>query len=419
MGEVRTGELDVGDLIELELTTIAHGGHCIAHAQGRTLLVRHGLPGERVLARVTAVASKVSRADAVQILRASPRRVRPVCPHFQPGGCGGCDFQHADLGYQRELKAQVIADAFRRHASMPDLAVAVEPLADPADLTGGPGADGWHWRTRMRWQVDARGVVGLHPHRSSEVIGVTRCLIAAEGIDEPPAAAGLRGLELPAGVDMLRSVVGTDGEVTVLAGQDVIRGKRRSQQRVRDRIWRVDPDTFWQSHPLAAPVLVDTVLRMATPSIGESWWDLFTGAGLFAAFLAKAVGPQGCVHAVEGSAQAVRDARRSLHDLPQIRLHHHEVGRWLESAREPVDGVVLDPARTGLGVKAMARLAAVGPRVIVYVACDPVSLARDVAVAAECGYRLQELRAFDAFAMTHHVELVAALVPRAGVDEIS
>jgi len=401
--------LRVGDLFDVEVGAIAHGGHCVAHAVGRTLLVRHALPGERVRVRITAVASKVSRADAVEILRGSPRRVPAPCPLARPAGCGGCDFQHADLAYQRQLKAQVVADAFRRHARVDGLSIEVEPLPGD-DLTSGQ-----HWRTRMRWQVGPGGILGLRAHRSTDVIPVAHCLIAAPAIAAPPQIPTLDKSSV------VRTAVGSDGKVAVLldggSGErrsgdgDAGGASRRCVQQVKDRRWRVDAGTFWQAHPAAAQALVEAVLQFARPHTGQRWWDLFAGAGLFSAFLGQVVGPEGVVAAVEGNAQAVRDARRSLHDLPQVRLHHQDVLQWLGSATESVDGVVLDPPRTGMGAQGMALLTTARPPVIVYVACDPVALARDVALAAEGGYRLKELRAFDAFPMTHHVEVVATLIP--------
>lgn len=389
--------LRAGDVLTVEVGPVVHGGHCIAHAEGSTLLVRHALPGEQVRVRIAQVGAKVSRADAIEVLVASPMRVQPPCPWARPDGCGGCDFQHARLDYQRELKSQVIADAFRRQARMPDVQVEVESVDETVA--------GLHWRNRMKWQVGPHGELGLHAHRSHEVIPVQRCLIAAAAIASPPS------IDIEAGTRQVRSVLGSDGQVSVLVDDEVVRGRRRSHEQVRDRSWRVDADSFWQVHPRAAEVLVDAVLKAATPVPGERWWDLYAGAGLFSAFLAEALGASGIVEAVESNPSAVRDARRSLHDLPQVRLHEADVHAWLADGPGPVDGVVVDPPRSGLGGPAMALLLDARPRVIAYVACDPVALARDVATAATAGYRVASLRAFDTFPMTHHVELVAALVP--------
>jgi len=389
--------LRAGDVLTVEVGPVVHGGHCIAHAEGSTLLVRHALPGEQVRVRIAQVGAKVSRADAIEVLVASPMRVPPPCPWARPDGCGGCDFQHARLDYQRELKSQVIADAFRRQARMPDVRVKVESVDETVA--------GLHWRNRMKWQVGPHGELGLHAHRSHEVIPVQRCLIAAAAIASPPS------IDIEAGTRQVRSVLGSDGQVSVLVDDEVVRGRRRSHEQVRDRSWRVDADSFWQVHPRAAEVLVDAVLEAATPVPGERWWDLYAGAGLFSAFLAEALGASGIVEAVESSPSAVRDARRSLHDLPQVRLHEADVQAWLADGPGPVDGVVVDPPRSGLGGPAMALLLDARPRVIAYVACDPASLARDIATAKALGWQLSALQAFDLFPMTHHVECVALLQP--------
>ena len=158
------------DLLELEVGEVAQGGWCVAREPaGRVVLVRHALPGERVLARVTEVTSRFARADAVQILAASPDRVEPPCPHARPGGCGGCDWQHASLAAQRQLKAAVISQQLRRIAGL-DREVTVEPL--PGD------PDGLGWRTRVRFAVGPDGTAGLRKHRSHEVIDVGHCPIA-------------------------------------------------------------------------------------------------------------------------------------------------------------------------------------------------------------------------------------------------
>lgn len=403
--------LRAGDRMVVDIGPVAHGGHFIAHAAGRTLMVRHAIEGERALVEVTAVTAKVVRADAVEILRPSPWRTEPACPAAGPGGCGGCDFQHVRLEHQRELKAQVIADAFRRQAGLDDVRVEVASLGPMHP--DGPD-DGLHWRTRMTWQVDEAGHVGLHAHRSHQVVRLAGCPIASAGI-----AAVEPWTESRRGATAVRTVEGSDGSVSVMVDGQVIRGPGRVPQQVGARQWRVDAAGFWQVHPRAPEALVEAVLEMGRPAPGSRWWDLYAGAGLFSAFLAEATGPDGRVDAVESAPASIRDARRGLHDLPQVRLHLADVSAWVEGRGGPVDGIVLDPPRRGAGAAVMAAIAAAAPRVIVYVACDPVTLARDVATAALAGYRVARLRAFDTFPMTHHVEVVAALAPSEYVDEIS
>jgi tRNA/tmRNA/rRNA uracil-C5-methylase (TrmA/RlmC/RlmD family) len=185
-----------GDLIEVTAEAVAQGGWCVSRPpDDRVVFVRHALPGERVVARVTEVTSKFARADAVDILDASPDRVEPPCPNARPGGCGGCDWQHASLPAQRALKAAVVREQLHRLAGT-DREVTVEPL--PGDDHGtaygqgtgsgqgnAGGADdntGLGWRTRMQFAVDDEGVAGLRAHRSHEVIDIGDCPIAHPGI---------------------------------------------------------------------------------------------------------------------------------------------------------------------------------------------------------------------------------------------
>jgi tRNA/tmRNA/rRNA uracil-C5-methylase (TrmA/RlmC/RlmD family) len=355
------GRSHVGESFEVEVGPVAHGGHCVARHEDRVVFVRHAVPGERVEVVVTegSDGDRFWRADALSVRVASPDRVEAPCPYAGPGLCGGCDFQHVTLSRQRALKADVVREQLARLAGL-DVDVVVEEV--PPTL---------RWRSRMRYVALPGGARGLHVHRSDEVVAVEDCLIDA----------GHTGTDL-------ETVVTSYGE----------------------RTFRVDPDGFWQSHVEAPRVLVEAVLSMVAPEPGERVLDLYAGVGLFAAYLADAVGSTGRVVAVEGSRVACRDARSNLPGW--VRVEHGSVDRVLWSAYdEPFDVVVLDPPREGARRKVVAQIADRAPRAVAYVACDPAALARDVAAFAELGYALQSLRAFDLFPMTHHVECVALLTP--------
>jgi tRNA/tmRNA/rRNA uracil-C5-methylase (TrmA/RlmC/RlmD family) len=384
--------LGVGDERIVETGSIAHGGHVIAHSDGRTLFVRHALPGESVRVRVTEVNKRIVRADAVEVITSSPDRVAAPCPWARPDACGGCDFQHVGLPAQRALKTTVLVDALTRFGKVNDFAdrVTVEEL---------PGApDGLHWRTRMRWGVTRNGDLGLRAHRRHRVVPVDSCLLAAPGLDVQDIDPA------PRDADEVVVALGSDGKVG--SGHDRVR------QQVNGREWRTSAASFWQVHPALAGALQAEVLAQGRPQAGQTWWDLYCGAGLLSAALAERVGEAGRIDAVELSHESIREGRRALHDLPQVRLHTQDVIRWLRN--KPVgqspDGVVLDPPRAGAGADVVNAIADHAPPVVVYVACDPVALGRDVALFAERGYRLDEVRAFDAFPMTHHFETVARLV---------
>jgi tRNA/tmRNA/rRNA uracil-C5-methylase (TrmA/RlmC/RlmD family) len=361
----------------VDVGPVGHGGICIAHApDGRAVMVRHALPGERVRVEVTEKRSSYLRADAVEVLAASPHRVEPPCRWAGPGRCGGCDWQHADLAEQRRLKAQVIAEQMRRIAGL-DVEVPVQ--ACPGDV------EGLHWRTRLRLAVDDSGVAGLHRHRSHVVERVDDCLLAARDLNVAEVLTGR------------------------WPGREHIDLTRTFPVDAAGRQWSVPPGGFWQVHPGAPDVLADAVVELAGAAAGDQVLDLYAGVGLFAGVLAERV-PGLRVTAVESSRQAVAAARENLADLAGVEIVHARVDRWLIAAQPTADVVVLDPPRKGAGRVVVERLASARPRVVVYVACEPAALARDVALFADHGYRMTDLRGYDLFPMTAHVECVARLV---------
>lgn len=374
----------------VELGPIAHGGHCVARVDGRVVFVRHGIPGERVMLRVTdASKPRFWWGEVARVLDASPDRVVPPCPIA--GRCGGCDFQHVALPRQRELKAQVVAEQLRRLARI-EWPVVVEPV--PGDV------DGLDYRTRMRYLVRGERV-GLRAWRSDELVELPAggCRIAHPGGPVDPS-------ELSRWVQddgELQVVVASQSTTVLGVDDEPVQGDVIVRQRVGGRQFRVRADGFWQVHPGAAQALTEAVLAGLPPRPGERALDLYCGVGLFAGALVDA----GCrVVGIEGNRAAVGLARENV---PEARFHATRLERAGKRLPPQTDLIVLDPPRTGAGAAVVRRLAELDAKAIAYVACDPAALARDLATFAESGYRLQGLRAFDLFPMTHHVEAVAVL----------
>jgi tRNA/tmRNA/rRNA uracil-C5-methylase (TrmA/RlmC/RlmD family) len=414
----------VGERYLVTVGDLAHGGHCVARHEGRVIFVRHALPGEQVLVEVTegGETSRFLRGDAVDVQAASPDRVPPPCPLARPDGCGGCDFQHVALPAQRELLAGVVREQLQRLAGL-DVPVVVEPV--PGDH------DGLDWRTRVRFASDQRGRLGLRKHRSHEVVPLEHCPIADPGLPAVldhawPGATSVEAIVSgaderlvvvePSGRDRVSTPPPVLAEGMLTTAGDRLRGRTYVTEPALGRLWRVTNAGFWQVHPGAAEVLTGTAVQMLAPRPGETALDLYSGVGLFAGALAEAVGPDGSVVAVEGDRRAVKDARRNLHDLPQVHLRQGRVERALADLSNPVDLALLDPPRSGARRAVVEQVARLTPRAVVYVACDPAALARDVATFADHGYALDQLRAFDIFPMTHHVECVALLTPAPGVE---
>ena len=417
-----TSPLQAGDVLELTVGEAVHGGWCVSRQDGtgRAVFVRHALPGERVRATVTQLTARFARADATEILRASADRVVPPCRYARPGGCGGCDWQHATPAAQRRLKAAVIGQQLHRIAGL-DTAVVVQAIGDDSGLG---------WRTVVTFAVDSDGVAGLRKHRSHEIVPIDRCLIAHDlvtGVD-------VTGRAWPGAESVAAAVVPETGEIGVLvtgrpaelpevaAGSVQIRGRPRGRsqlrgsghltQRAASRDWRVSLGGFWQVHPAAADTLVRDVLAALDPQPGEHALDVYCGAGLFAGVLAQAVGPDGTVLAVEQDAAAARDARHNLRSWPWARVRRGDAAAVLAATDvSDVSLVVLDPPRTGVARPVIEALRT-GPRRIAYVSCDPATLARDLRLLLDDGWELTGLRGYDAFPMTHHVECLATLVRR-------
>ncbi|MEU8043770.1 TRAM domain-containing protein [Micromonospora echinofusca] len=405
--------LEEAERVEVTVGAVAPGGHCVARVHGQVVFVRHALPGERVVAEVTEVHKGFVRADAVSVLDAAPERVEQPCPYAKPGRCGGCDLQHVAPAAQLDWKTAVVREQLTRLGGLTDAELAALGVRVEA-LPGGPLG----WRSRVRYAVDGAGRAGLLKHRSHEVVPIDRCLIAHPAIRELPVLAPT-GARWP-DADAVETVASTGGDVAVTAVADgeprTVSGPERVREVAAGREWTLPVSSFWQVHPAAADTLVDAVLELADPRPGERAWDLYGGAGLFAAALAGRVGETGRVTLVESAAQGVAAARENLRDLPRVEVVPARVETALARRRitGPVDVVVLDPPRSGAGAQVVRDIVAAGPRAVAYVACDPAAFARDVRTFAGLGWRLAALRGFDLFPMTQHVELVGLLLPPDG-----
>ena len=376
----------IGDVLgPMVVSKVAHGGHWVARHEGRVYFVRHALEGEVVTVRVTGVAKRHAFADVVAVLQHSPLRVTPPCP--VAGRCGGCDLQHVAIEAQSDLKRQVVAEQLARLAQLTWDGV-VETVDPPA----------LGWRRRMRYHGSAQGW-GLRAHGSAEVVALPEqgCLIATPALARPAEASVRRA----AGVELV-GAQSAEG-VTWLEPGD----RRLVSEQAAGRSWQVRADGFWQVHPQAPDVLVDAVVGGLVPEPGDRVLDLYCGVGLFAGALVDAGAD---VIGIEADADAVACARRNV---PEASFIVGRVDRGLRSVPPDADLIVLDPPRAGAGERVMTEVLARRPRRVAYVACDPASLARDVATAARLGWRAASVRAFDLFGMTHHVECVAILEPSA------
>jgi tRNA/tmRNA/rRNA uracil-C5-methylase (TrmA/RlmC/RlmD family) len=384
--------MKIGDLYEVEVSGIAHGGHSVARFEGRVIFIRHTIPGEKVKVLITEVTKSFARGDAVAVIQASPFRVTPPCEFARPGGCGGCDFQHITSSHQRKLKSEVIQEQFRRIAKK-EIEVEVEEVLPTLG-----------WRTRMEFTSTEEKKPGLFLHRSNQLLEITGCLIADPDIN----LAEIGNLKVPPGrkVHVSRDSLGRVSYI--VAGREDL---SLINEKAGDRTLEINPRSFWQSHDQAPEVLVAAVKEFAQLQRGDHLFDLYGGVGLFTAALIDDVGLNGRITLMEWDENAITDARRNFASDPQVEI---VAGRVEDSLKKYKRGdlVLLDPPRAGAGAGVIAAIVRLAPRAIIYVACDPASLARDTGYLESAGYHLTGLKAFDLFPMTHHIESVACFMPR-------
>ncbi|MBA3021203.1 class I SAM-dependent RNA methyltransferase [Propionicimonas sp.] len=375
--------LEVGQVLRsVEIGPVAHGGHFVTRYSGQVVFVRGGLTGELADVEVTEANRKYARGEVVSVQRASEHRVEPPCPIA--GSCGGCDFQHVELAHTRELKRQVVAELLG-HLGDYDFQGQVLEVA-PAPFG---------WRTRMRYQHDGTGRLGLMEHRSRQVVPLPAqgCLLAVPQLAYPKVAH-----RAPAEVVAVAAASGL-----VVVGGDVV-GSTVTEE-VLGHEFTVEATGFWQAHRGAPAALVAAVLAGLEPAAGERAADLYCGSGLFASFLAEA----GCqVLGIEGDRRATELARQNV---PVGEFIQGDVAKLVDRLPLTLDVAVLDPPRVGAGDAVLTALLARHPRAVAYIACDPAALGRDLRIAASCGYQVASVTAFDLFPLTHHVECVAILKP--------
>jgi tRNA/tmRNA/rRNA uracil-C5-methylase (TrmA/RlmC/RlmD family) len=390
--------LEVGQVIELVIGPVAHGGHFVARHNGQVIFVRHGITNELVKIKITAVSSKIAHADVIEVLTAAPSRVSPPCQYA--GKCGGCDFQHIDLPTQRKLKAEIIKEQFMRIGK-----IDLPALGFNLEVNEVEPSNGLHWRTRMDFAVSSNGKIGFFGARSNEVVEISQCLIADERMNVSELAA--RTWKSDARVEV---AVSSTSEVSVMRSGRSISGPTQIVEQVGGNSFKISPEAFWQSHKSAPVTLVKAALAELGVKSNDHVCDLYSGVGLFAAAILKELGEQGFITLIESDKSAVADARKVFLNKSNVKILGGLVAQQLPIVKR-ADLILLDPPRTGAGEVVIKQLIKLKPRKIVYVACDPAALARDSKTLIDAGYKLDHISAYDLFPMTQHIECVAGFSP--------
>lgn len=389
--------MNPGDLLTLNIEKVAHGGLCVARHDGVVVFVRHALPGETVEAKLISLApgKRSWFAQTVKVLTPSTNRIQPKCEFFKADGCGGCDWQHASSNYQRELKLQVLVEQLERFGQVPNAsAISSINAVEPSES---------NWRTRIRLVANEQGKWGFRKNRSHEVQVIDKCLIADNSINEVLK-------NLPQGnPDDEVLIVKSKEETIVYPVEKRAPSAPNSIQEVDGHDFAVAGDGFWQVHPGAASALSSQIKKSIKGLQVESFADLYAGVGVLAhSLLQEFPLAQGFV--VEADRSAAQNAKTNLSDFKNVQIVSDRVDRWIRSAKNKFDVVILDPPRSGAGQNVMQQVCNQTLQKIIYIACDPAALARDVLIAKKYGWKLETVVAFDLFPQTHHIESVAILV---------
>jgi 23S rRNA (uracil1939-C5)-methyltransferase len=365
----------------LSIVKCVPGGDGLGFLEGKAVFVPGVLAGERVAVRVTRRRKDFDNAALVEVLEPSPRRVTPGCKYA--GGCGGCDWQHMAYEEQLRQKAAMVQEALFRTGRMEREAPSIEP--SPA----------WGARNRVQIHRDAVGALGYMAARSDSVVAVDHCPIVAPTLDamfrnRAPAPEGLN-----------RFTVFSDGAFLAVEGRD---DARDLSVRVHGRDISFSVGCFFQSNLVVLEKLVPWALEGLS---GGTAADLYSGVGLFGSFLAERFPRIICV---ESSAMSMSYARKNVRGAA-TELNPVSVEQWITggAARAALDAVVVDPPRAGLSPEVREWLLRAAPHRLVYVSCNPVTLARDLGALVTGGFHLDDLRLFDFYPQTSHVESVARL----------
>jgi 23S rRNA (uracil1939-C5)-methyltransferase len=390
---------------EVTVEKLVYGGDGLARLDGRVVFAPFVLPGERILARAEQEKPGLVRARIVEVLEAAPDRVAAPCPVY--GRCGGCHYQHAPYPYQLAAKRAILVEALQRLGK-------IEPPAEIAVVAAEP----FGYRNRVQLQVEEKRL-GYREARSHKLCAVSECPVGSPKINQAMTAlaAMQRDWRWPRFIKSLE-VFTDEREVQI----NVLETDRPVARRFFDWCgaqipglvegaldyrgeFRVSSNSFFQVNRL----LIDRLVEVATEGAeGETATDLYAGVGLLSMPLARRFGE---VTAVESGAGAVRDLQFNAEraGLGNLRAISQTAEEHLAQLEKAPDFVVLDPPRTGLGKAVVARLAELKPRQITIVACDPATLARDLAGLVAAGYRVEGMTLVDLFPQTYHLETVVRL----------
>lgn len=405
--------------LNVRLTGFAYGGEALGRLEdGRMVFVPFALPGETVSIRLVEEKRGYARAQLVEVLQASPERISPRCAHF--GVCGGCHYQHLPYAAQLAAKTAILRDQLERIGGISE-----PPLGEIV-----PSPQPFNYRNHVQFHLSPEGKLGYHLGRSGQVLAIQECHLPDEALNlvwplldfETMPEIERIGLRLGAGDDVLLTLESGDpqppelnvedlplsvvhlsqGDALVLAGSQVV------TMEVLGRSFVVSAGSFFQVNTAMAGAMVEHVLALLEHhrALGKDKTvvDVYCGVGLFSAFIAPRVGR---LIGIEASPSAAEDFTLNLDAFDHVELYEAPAAAVLPRLDVQPAVVVLDPPREGIDRQAMDGLLNLSPPLLLYVSCDPATLARDAKRLVAAGYRLEQVTPFDLFPQTYHIESIS------------
>lgn len=408
------GKMDSRE-IELQIDTIANGGDGIGRlADGRAVFIPFTLPGELIQIRQQEGKAGILRGELVQVIHAAQGRIQSRCKHF--GTCGGCHFQHMDYLTQLRVKENILRDTLARVGGLTD--IPVHPVV--------PSPQEWNYRNHVQYHLHESGRLGFQRRNSREVIPIQECHLPHKDLDDLRDQFSLDPLT---GIERVSVREGTDGELMIVLesnstempemeldlptsvihaspyGEIVLAGSSHLFMEINRQMFKVSAGSFFQVNLQVAGKMVEYILSLLPGGEIACLLDLYCGVGLFSAFIANRVARLVCI---ESSHSACLDFADNLDRFNNVELYEGSADVILPMLNLYPDTVIADPPRAGLGLKTLDALIKLAPGQIIYVSCDPATMARDAARLIKHGYLCSGVTPFDMFPQTSHIETISS-----------